>query len=242
MQLETIRERPVFSYKQFEQVPEPVARYFRRVLRDGQPFIRRAHFTQSGEFRSSATGKWKAFHATEDFSIDKPAFTWKASIRMAPLFVMNVQDNYTDGTSSITAKAWGIPILRAHDDRRLDKAALQRYLAESPWFPTSLLPGQNVTWSEVDKNYALATLRDCGIEVSMYFEFNDNGEIIGAFTPGRYQYAKGQYRFEPWGGHFRNYENRNGIRIPIEAEVEWLSPEENFCYYKGRIVEGNYDF
>jgi len=242
MQLETFRDRNIVNFKQFEQVPEPVARYFKKILRDGQPLIRGAHLTQSGEFRTSATGKWKNFHATENFSIEKPAFNWKACIRMSPLLALNVEDTYRDGNAAIQAKAWGIRILHAHNDTQLATAALQRYLAEAPWFPTALLPGPNIRWSEVDRNHALASLRDSGIEVSMYFEFNDSGEIIGAFTPGRYQLVKGQYRLEPWGGYFRNYDNRSGIRIPTEAEVEWLSPEKNFSYYKGKIVEIEYDF
>lgn len=242
MQLDLIREQSIVNYKNFEQLPEPVARYFRKVLRNGQPLIRGVHLTQTGEFRNSPKGKWRTFHALESFSVAKPAYSWNATIRILPFLTLTVQDAYCSGEAAMRGSIAGIQILHVKDDIRLATAALQRFLAEAPWFPTVLLPGQQVRWSEVDQNHAQATLSDWGLDVSMYFEFSNTGEIIGAFTPGRFQYEKGEFRQEPWGGYFHDYENRNGILIPIEAEVEWLSPEENFCYFKGRIAEAEYDF
>lgn len=242
MQLDLIREHSIVNYKSFEQLPEPVAKYFRKVLREGQPLIRGANLSQTGEIRTSAKGKWRTFHAMESFSLSKPAYSWNATIRILPFLKMNVQDAYCNGDAAMRASLGGVQVLHVCDDQRLAAAALQRFLAEAPWFPTVLLPGQQVRWSPVDKNHALAALSDSGLDVSMYFEFSNSGEIIGTFTPGRYQYVKGQYKLEPWGGYFHDYENRNGILIPTEAEVEWLSPEENFSYYKGRIAEAEYDF
>jgi uncharacterized protein DUF6920 len=242
MQLEMIRERPVLNYKNLEQLPDPVVRYFRKVLRDGQPLIRGANLTQTGEFRTGPKNKWRPFHAMESFSIDQPAFSWNATIRIWSFLKMTVQDAYCDGQAATHGKIGAVELFRVHNDLRLATAALQRFLAEAPWFPTILLPSKRVRWIEVDNNHAQAMLSDSGIDVSMYFEFSKSGEIIGVFTPGRYQYDKGEYHLEPWGGYFHDYENRNGILIPASAEVEWLSPEKNFCYYKGRIAEAEYEF
>jgi hypothetical protein len=242
MQLDLIREHSVVSYKNFELLPEPVARYFRKVLRDGQPLIRGANLRQTGEFRTSGKGKWQTFRATESFSLTKPAYSWNATIQIFPFLKLNVQDAYSTGEAAMRGTIAGIRFLHVHGDLRLATAALQRFLAEAPWFPTILLPGRHIRWSKVDENHALATLSDCGLDVSMYFEFSNTGEIIGSFTPGRFRYVKGEYRLEPWGGYFHDYQNRNGILIPIEAEAEWLSPEDNFSYYKGRIAEVEYEY
>ena len=242
MLLEAIRPQSVVNYKNFEQLPDCVVKYFRKVLRDGQPLIRGAHLRQAGEFRTSAKAKWKHFDAVETVSTARPGFSWNATIHMLRLLKLNVEDAYCNGEASMRVLIAGIPILKPKQDSRLAAAALQRFLAEAPWFPTALLPGPHLSWREIDKNHAKATLSDSGLNTSMYFEFKNNGEITGTFTPGRYQYKKGDYKLEPWGGYFQQYQNRNGILIPAQAEVEWLSPEENFCYYKGRVTEIQFNF
>src|SRR6187549_2880476 len=44
-----------------------------------------------------------------------------------------------------------------HATRELALGELQRFLAEAPWMPTLLLPGQNVGWEEIDDASARAT-------------------------------------------------------------------------------------
>jgi hypothetical protein len=133
-----------------------------------------------------------------------------------------------------------VPLVDASAKAELNAGALQRYLAEAVWFPTALLPGEAMKWSAIDSSRALATLSDSGATVSMEFQFNNAGEITGVFTPGRYREVNGKYELTAWRGHFRNYQERNGMRIPLESDVEWQLPEGVFPYWKGRITEVEY--
>ncbi|MBI3611211.1 MAG: hypothetical protein HY204_11005 [Nitrospirae bacterium] len=49
-------------------------------------------------------------------------------------------------------------------------------------------------------------------------------------------------RLTPWEGHFRHFEEKEGMRIPVEGDVEWRLPDGSFPYWKGRIVKVMYDF
>ncbi len=80
-------------------LPEPVVRYFRRVLREGQPMVRRARFEQVGTFLTrDAPETWSKFTATEEFAPTRRGFVWLARIHMAPGLDVYVRDSYLDGT------------------------------------------------------------------------------------------------------------------------------------------------
>src|SRR4030067_1492219 len=55
------------TFKELDQLPPPVARYFQWVLREGQPMIRSARITQTGEFRQPGKGGG-GFKAHQHFS------------------------------------------------------------------------------------------------------------------------------------------------------------------------------
>ena len=59
----------------------------------------------------------------------------------------------------------------------VDQANLSRYLAESCYIPTALLPGQHVSWRAIDSDRAEATLRHGGSKAVAEFHFNEEGQI-----------------------------------------------------------------
>ncbi len=237
-------QQQAVHFEELEQLPVPVADYFRSTLRDGQPMIRSARIRQTGEFRAGgADAKWQPFEATQYFSAERPGFVWDAGIRMVPLAKVRVRDAYIAGKGSMQAKILAVvPVVDAQGKKELDAGALQRYLAEAAWFPTALLPSSGVQWSAIGHNSALATLSDAGITVSLEFHFNDLGEITRVFTSGRYREINGRYELTPWEGHFHRYQEKAGMRIPLEAEVAWQLRGVNVPYFKGRLVDVIYGF
>ncbi|MEA2063547.1 MAG: DUF6544 family protein, partial [Gemmatimonadota bacterium] len=88
----------VYSPKMLDGLPLPVQRYFRLVLKEGQPLIRSARIIQAGEFRArKADNGWSRFEAKQYFSAQPPGFVWDAGIRMAPLMEVRVRDMYVAG-------------------------------------------------------------------------------------------------------------------------------------------------
>lgn len=229
------------SFNKFDDLPIPVAKYFRFALKGGQPLIRTARIRHEGEF--SLNGKWIPFASTQNFSVHPPGFVWDADMKMNGLMNVRVRDGYVAGRGSMTAKVLSlVSVMDAHDDPRLDAGALQRYLAEAAWLPTALLPSENLKWTAIDDRKALATLSDSGTTASLEFSFSETGEITRVFAPTRFYEVKGKYKMFPWAGRLWNYKETNGMMIPMEGEVEWQMPEGNAPYWKGRIVEAQYDF
>lgn len=229
------------SFKDLEGLPAPVARYFRFALKDGQPLIRVAEIKHKGEFNMG--DKWIPFESTEHFSTNPPAFIWDSDMTMGSLMSVRVRDAYFQKKGSMLGKIFGLyAMVDAKDNEKLDAGALQRYLAESGWQPTALLPNENLKWTPIDENRALATLNDGNTTVSLEFSFNENGEMTKVFTPARFKEVNGEYKLTPWECRVGNYEEIEGMMIPMEGEVGWIMPEGYQPYWKGRITEAKYEF
>jgi hypothetical protein len=227
--------------------PELVRRYFRVALREGGPFIRTARVVQMGEFRSKETADteagWHSFEARQVFSTSPPGLVWDARISLTPLGNVWVRDAYVSGHASLRAALFGlIPVASAADAAELRAGALQRYLAESVWFPTALLPSERLSWSAIDASHARATLKDGDVTVSLDFEFGLGGEIVAVKAGARARaLGKGRYEPLPWGGRYQRYEERGGMRIPLESEVYWVVNGKEQPYYRGRNLAIAYE-
>ena len=230
------------SFKDIDALPAPVARYFRLVLKEGQPFIRTVCIQQQGQFWMR--DKWIPFTAQQWFSAKPPGMVWDADMQVNLLLKVCVRDAYVGGQGFMQGKLLALlPVMDEQGNAELKAGAMQRYLAEAVWLPTALLPSEKLQWSAIDDERALATLTDAGLSVSLEVGFNDNGEITGIYTPGRYyREDDGSYVLKPWAGYHRAYEERSGMRIPIEGGVEWPLPNGHMPYCKIKVIGVEYEF
>ena len=76
--LETARVQAAtgrYNASEIEGLPAPVKRYFRAVLKDGQPLIAAATFELAGKINMSATGEnWKSFTSWQRAVVHRPGF------------------------------------------------------------------------------------------------------------------------------------------------------------------------
>lgn len=221
-------------------LPLPVARYFRRVLRDGQPMIRSVIATQEAEF--FINGAWRPLKATQHFSATPPGLVWDATITMAPLLQAYVRDGYVGGQGSMQATIYGLwPLVDQAGTPELNSGALQRFLGEAVWFPTALLPSPAISWTGRDDRSAVVTLIDHGTRVSLLFEFDDNGDVM-TISGDRYKESGGGYTLQPWSISCRDHVERSGIRVPQYCEVAWMGSNGPEPYWRGRISTIEYEF
>ena len=183
----------VTRYRESELVnlPVPVSRYFRAVLRDGQPMITSAVISHEGQFQTGTTdATWRPFRSIQTYAVNPPGFVWDARIRMAPGIAVRVRDAYLGGAGSMRAAALGVfTVVNAHDTRELAAGALQRHLAELVWLPTALLPSQGTRWTPINDSSARAALTNGSTTVSLDFHFNADGECTGVYAPARFREA-----------------------------------------------------
>jgi hypothetical protein len=238
-QRSTTPRSTVFTEADLVGLPAPVVRYFRAVLHDGQPVIRHARLTQRGQFlvRPTPDG-WRPFVATQHSATHPAGFVWDARIRVGPGLSIRVRDAFVDGTGSMFAALMGLwRVVSAEGTPEIAAGALHRYLAESVWFPTALLPSQGVAWTALDESSARATLTVSGTTVSLDFHFGAHSLVSRVYTSERARDVNGRAVPTPWQGRLSRYEEHSGMKIPIAAEVGWLLPEGLQPYWRGEITE-----
>jgi hypothetical protein len=229
-----------FDSRSVDDIPAPAARYFRRVLRDGQRMIRDAIVTQDAEF--FINGAWRPLRATQHFTTAPPGFVWDARIGMAPLLAASVRDSYINGRGGMQASMFGLySIVNQVDVPELNEGALQRYLAEAVVIPTALLPSARVSWSRRDDRSAIVTMRDSGDVVSLLFDFDDQG-FATRITGARFKEDGGTYRKQPWHVECGDYKERDGMLIPLRCEVAWVGAGRAESYWRGRTTAIEYRY
>ena len=230
-----------FSFNDLEGLPEPVQRYFKYALRDGQEHIKFVRLKQVGEFRMKENQSWMPIKAEQYFTTEDPAFIWRVKFTMAPFIWIEGRDMYHQGKGNMLIKLLSTITVADAAGSEMDISSLIRFLAEAPWFPTALLPSDYIEWKEIDSNSAQAVIKDNGYTASGIFTFNEKGEIIKFVTNDRYMEADGKYFKEQWAGYYRNYQEIEGMKIPIEGEVEWNLSDKDLQYAKLKITDIQYN-
>jgi len=227
------------DFAAFAQLPEPVARYFRYALIDGQPIINLMRMQQIGLLRTNTiTDKWVTFVASQLVVPSAPGFIWNAKMAMPLKTHVGVLDSYIAGIGSGRVSFLSAVVIAADTGaQELNSGALLRYLAEAVWYPTALLPESGIVWTPIDEGAALATLIDGETSVSLEFRFNTIGEVTSIFCHDRFRSMNGKYVKMPWEGRFKNYTIKSGMKVPTYGEVGWYELDVLQLVWKGNITK-----
>jgi hypothetical protein len=231
-----------YDARELDGLPPPAQRYFRAVLKDGQPMAT-ASMEQGGTFNMSEAGEqWKPFTSTQRVVTRRPGFDWDGRISMLPGLPVRVHDAYVAGEGILHATLLGLVTLAdLRGTREMAQGELMRYLAEAPWYPTALLPSQGVRWEAVDERSARATLADGEIAATLLFRFDEAGLVATVRAEARGRTVRGTVVPTPWEGRWRNYAERGGMKVPLEGEVAWILPSGAKPYWRGRLTQASYE-
>lgn len=233
-----------FDPRELDGLPDPVARWFRLVLRDGQPIVTGVRVRHVGEFdMGGGTPDWKPFTSDQVVVARRPGFDWDARIRMAPGLQVRVRDAYVGGEGVLRAAIAGlVTVMRVEGAGAIAEGELMRFMAEATWYPTALLPSQGVRWEAVENRHACATLVDGPVALTLTYGFGDDGLVETVRAQARGRAVDGRIVPTPWLGRFRDWQPRNGMRVPLEGEVAWVLPTGERPYWRGRIVAIDHAF
>lgn len=224
--------KKVFTGKDLDDLPEPVQRYFRHVLKENQPYISTACLKHEGRFKTGLDKAWIPIKGEQYFATEKPAYIWKGKT-----FLFTARDMYIAGKGQLTVSLFSlVNIVNAHGDN-YNEGELQRWLAESVWFPTNLLPSEKLKWLPVDKNNAKLTFNHLGLSLDLLVSFNKTGEITQMVTK-RYM---NEGKKETWIVKMKDYKLLNNIRVPIRAEAIWRLDGKDYPYASFHVKQIEYD-
>lgn len=182
---------------------------------------------------------WTNATAKQYFTMDPPAFNWSVDLQMNPLMPVAGRDKFEDGKGAMTIKLFSMfPMVDVSDNAKVDQAALQRYLSEIVWFPSAAV-SPYISWRGIDEHTAEATLSYGGTTGSATFHFDDDGNFT-KLVAMRY---KGADDAEPseWTVRALKTEALNGIKVPVECEVDWAMQNGTWTWLKLKVTGVEYN-
>lgn len=227
-----------FDPQELATLPDPVARHLHQALPPGTPIIRAVDVMHKGVFNLGLeTEQWKPFTSRQRVVTRRPGFVWDGRVSMAPGLAVHVHDAYVAGEGILEPAILGlIPLAQMRDRGEVARGELMRFMAEAAWYPTALLPSQGMRWAPIDDRTARAILVDGALTLSMTFHFGADGLIEAIRAEARGRTVGGRVIPTPWEARLYNYQRRDGLLVPTEGEVAWLTPKGRRPYWRGTIT------
>lgn len=221
-----------FSLKSLDDLPEPVQRYFRHVLPENQALIRTVRLKHKGQFKTGLDKPWIPIKGEQYFATPTPAYVWKGTTSLFTARDMYIHDK---GRLVVSLFSW-VNIVDARGEK-YNEGELQRWLAESVWFPTNLLPSERLEWLAIDKNTARLSFKYLNLSLDYLVHFSKAGEIIRMET-NRYM---NEGKKETWILKMKDYKRINGVIVPTTAEATWRIGGVDFPYASFRLTRLEYN-
>lgn len=174
------------------------------------------------------------FRATEDFAIDRVAFSWRARFPIVGPLAMTVVDELADGDGRLRVSLLGIP-LQTQKGAATTVGEAMRYLAELPLAPQAIAANRELEWRGVDERTVEVACEAGADRVTVFWAFNDAGDVVGATGVRPFPVGK-TFVPRPWGGAFGDHASFDGTRVPLLGEAWWELPEGRFVYWRGRVT------
>ena len=223
---------PSYHQTQLAGLPAPVQRYFRHVLPDGQPYLRGLRLRHTGQFKTALDKAWVAIEGEQYITADPPGFIWQGTTSQ---FV--ARDEFVAGRGRLDVRLFGAVPIAGGTGPAYAQGELLRWLVESTWLPTALLPSEYLAWAAIDDHSARLTLTHHGYSVSCVARFNERDEI--AECEALRQIDETTQR--PWLCRFEQYRRWHGVRIPTVGEASYLSDGQRQPYARFVVQELTYD-
>lgn len=232
-------KREIIEKEDLQGLPTPVQKWLQRSQIIGKEKITTVRLKQKGIMRIKENGPWMPAEAVQYFTVDEPAFIWKAKVNMAPFLYFAGMDKYKEGKGYMNIRILSLFSVVNARGPEMDQGTLLRYLGEMTWFPTAALSNY-IKWDPIDLNSARATMSYKGVTASAVFTFNDNGDLV-KFSAKRYRETNGKYVLEDWEVITKDYQEFQGIRIPNKMDVMWKLKTGDFTWYKVEITDMEYN-
>ncbi|MFZ4056630.1 MAG: DUF6544 family protein [Ferruginibacter sp.] len=221
-----------FHGSQLNEFPEPMRRYLKLVLTEGQPYISYVRILHEGLFKTGLHKNWINIKGEQYATTEKPGFIWKGT---TAFFI--AQDSYIGETGQLKVSLLSLFNIVNAKGTQYNEGELLRWLGESVLYPTNFLSSKNVLFFPLDNNSVKLTFNYIGMDLNFIIRFNDIGEIIEMET----ERFMDEFKKETWVIKLAQYKKINQILVPTFFEVIWRLSAGDFSYAKFNINQIEYN-
>lgn len=218
-----------------DELPAPVRRWLDAALVDVPDRPGLVRLEQRFDI-AMGDGRWRSGTAVHVAAVDRPGFSWSATVRMGPGLRAHVEDALVDGEGWLVARVLGVVPVVDLAGAPTSRAELLRWLAELPWTPVgALAPG--LTWRQLDDHAVQVDASTGTVQGAVRLDFDPaTGLPRAASAPDRPRDEGGTTVERPWRGTYAGDVVLGGLRIPPRAEVSWQLDDRWEPYFRGEVT------
>ena len=236
----SFKENHIINEQDIINLPQPVQKWLRLSGVIGKEEIKLAYVKQKALMKLKPEQKeWYSAKAIQYITTEKPAFIWTVDMNMMPLIKIKGRDKSVEGKGEMLIKLNSLINVVNEKGEKLDEGALQRYLAEIVWSPSSVI-SPLIKWEEIDSLSAKAMINYKGTVASGTFYFNEKGDFI-KFTTMRYKDNTPEAKRYPWVITVQEYKTFEGIRVASKMKVTWDLEKGNWTWLDLEIQDIKYN-
>jgi len=214
-----------------EPLPDPVRKYFSYCLAEDQRYLHALRLKHRGYFKTAPDKDWMNIKGQQYFRAQPPGFFWIGKTRL-----FTAHDSYIDSQGRLSVYLMGLLRIVDEKGKTIDQGELLRWLGESVWMPTNLLPGNHISWSPVNDSSAKLTMENKGLSVDYTVYFNVDNQITRLETK-RYMGDE----LKKWVGEVGEYQQINGMMVPTNIKASWMLDKGKYTYVDFHVTEFEYN-
>ena len=232
----------VIKADDLNNLPEPVKLWLTKIGAVEKNRISAVRLSQKGLMKLEPEQKdWYKPQAAQYTTVSKPGFLWQVDLAVLPVINTKGRDLFYLGNASMLIKiASLLPVVEQGSNDKINESALHRFLLELPWYPTAAL-NDYLDWEEIDSTTARATINYQGVEASVIFKFDREGNLISTEAM-RYKESDESAERLRCTGELKEYKEVDGIMVPMEIDVSWHLESGRFTWFKVEVEELNFEY
>lgn len=218
-------------------LPDPVQRWVTFTFPDGEvPAPSSVAVEASGDFRRPLTETFSPTTVQQITTTAVPALVFSARTSMPMGTWARAYDAYAEGEMEMKAKILStLTVVDEEITPALNQTSLQRWLLESPTYPTALLPGGAVAWEAIDDTHARAVVDYAGSSAALVATFAPDGSLTSfeAETDGDLTtsyHGSGEYVTRG------DYREVDGVMVPFAFEISRMADGVTYPFWRATIT------
>lgn len=212
------KEPPAFKLDMIADLPEPARRFFAFAIAEGTPLHRVARLEMHGKFGmgDKAAPGYMPMRAKQVLAAPE-GFVWSMSGGAGAM-------RMSGSDSGTWTRFWVfglVPVARFGDTADHRRSTFGRYVAEAVfWTPAAVLPGPDVSWTQVSTNVARMIMRKGDLEQAVDLAVAEDGRPLHVVFM-RWSDANPDkvHRLQPFGGYLSEFRNFGGFNLPTHVEA-----------------------
>jgi hypothetical protein len=231
---------PRFSMDMVASLPGPAQRFFNYAILQGTPLYTVAEIDMHGILSLGTHAKpLRMSMAATQILACPHGFVWSLNASRGLLRVAG-SDAFAENNSwSRFWLAFIGPVARAGANPDHLRSAFGRFTAEAVfWTPAALLPGECVSWNEVDDSTSRVTVSQQGLKQAIELTVDERGRPVKVvFQRWSNANAEKIFKLQPFGGYLSEFREFDGFRLPTLVEAgNFFETDDYFPFFKAQVT------